>query len=109
MLPHKHEAPKTNSHSHNGSDHHHQESGTDNSSGNTDHSAEFGNVLAKPVNGKYELTPLKFIPFLQPASLIEISNLYSLIPPLSSALPEYLIPPDPDLQGIGLRGPPSVV
>ncbi len=108
MMPHKHETPKTSTHSHDGSDHHHHDQPA-NPSDNTDHNAEFGNALVKPVNSKYELTPLKFIPFLQPASLTEISNLYSLISRVNSALPEYLIPPYPNLQGIGVRGPPSLI
>ncbi|MGB4398926.1 MAG: hypothetical protein WBJ10_06115 [Daejeonella sp.] len=108
LMPHKHEVPKTSTHGHDGSDHHHHDQPA-NPTDNTDHNAEFGNALVKPVNTKYELTPLKITPYPAPASLPEISDLYSFIPQLSSALPGYLLPPDPNLQGIALRGPPSSI
>lgn len=108
MMPHQHDTPKAKSHSHeDGQDHHHDRNPADQD--DTHHSAEFGKAVIKPAKGKYELSPLKFVPLLQPSSQIEISGLITAIPEVRPGLPDYLIPPAPYLQGTGLRGPPYFI
>ena len=106
-MPHQHDAPKAHSHSHDGSHHHDKVPASP--ADDADHSAEFGKALIKPANGKYELSPLKFIPLLHLAFQTEIAALIETIPQASTPLPDYLIPPDPYLQAIDLRGPPSFI
>ena len=108
-MPHQHDIPKVHSHSHDDSHHHHHDKSPASPSNDADHSAEFGKAIIKPGNGKYELSPLKFIPLLHPAFQTEIAALIKTIPQASTPLPGYLIPPDPYLQEADLRGPPSFI
>ena len=108
-MPHQHDVPKAHSHSHGDSHHHHHDKVPESPADDADHSAEFGKALIKPASGKYELSPLKFIPLLQPASQTKIAGLIKIIPQARPLLPDYLIPPDPYLQMSDLRGPPSFI
>jgi hypothetical protein len=109
MMPHQHGAPKAHSHSHDDSHHHHHDKVPASPSNDADHSAEFGKTLIKPANGKYELSPLKFIPLFQPASQTEIAGLFKILLKASPTSTDYLISPDPHRRGIDLRGPPSFI
>ena len=109
MMPHQHDIPKAHSHSHHDGQHHHHDKSPASPANDADHSAEFGKAIIKPANGKYELSPLKFIPLFQPASQTEIAGLIKIILQARPLLPDYLIPPDPYLQGTELRGPPSFI
>lgn len=109
MMPHQHDVPKAKSHSHDDSHHHHHDKVPASPSNDADHSAEFGKALIKPANGKYELSPLKFIPLFQPASQTEIAGLFKILLKASSTSTDYPTPPDPHRRAIDLRGPPSFI
>lgn len=109
-MPHQHDVPKAHSHSHNTSHHHDEHNVPASPLDDADHNAEFGKAVMKPSNAKYNLSQLKFIPLIRLAYVTEAAGLFKIIPQVSPALPDYLIPPDPYLRGmIGLRGPPTFI